>query len=98
MIPKSKTTELPETLINQLSQTLSKEESKPVEEIPEKKGRESQINFAVPLEIKTKWKVLFAKNNVKMTQGLIFAMEHLIQEIDDGEVILTVGGVMKKRG
>lgn len=97
MIPKSKNTTLPEELVNQLSQTLSKDESKETEIIPEKKGRESQINFAVPLEIKTKWKILFAKSNVKMTQGLIFAMEHLIQEIEDGEVILTVGGVMKKR-
>lgn len=98
MIPKTKTSDLPETLVSQISQTLTKEEPVITEDNIEKKGREGQINFAVPLDIKIKWKVLFAKSNVKMTQGLIFAMEHLIQEIENGEVVLTVGGVMKKRG
>lgn len=96
MIPKTKSTDIPEGLAEQLSQSLTKEEPVLIQTVTEKK-REGQINFSVPLEIKTKWKILFAKSNVKMTQGLIFAMEHLIQEIDDGEVVLTVGGVMKKR-
>lgn len=60
MIPKSKT-ELPESLVNQISQTLAKEEPEDdvVEEV--KKSRQGQINIALPLEVKTKWKVLFAK-------------------------------------
>lgn len=61
-----------------------------------KKDRNGQINICVPSETKTAWKVLFAKNNVNITQGIIFAVEHLKNEIEKGEAVLTVGGVIKK--
>jgi|GEM_PF-4721390 hypothetical protein len=61
-----------------------------------KADRNGQINICVPQETKTDWKVLFAKNNVNITQGIIFAVEHLKNEIEKGEVILTVGGVISK--
>jgi len=61
-----------------------------------KADRNGQINICVPPETKTDWKVLFAKNNVNITQGIIFAVEHLKNEIEKGEVILTVGGVISK--
>lgn len=61
-----------------------------------KTDRNGQINICVPPETKTDWKVLFAKNNVNITQGIIFAVEHLKNEIEKGEVILTVGGVISK--
>ena len=61
-----------------------------------KSDRNGQINICVPQETKTDWKVLFAKNNVNITQGIIFAVEHLKNEIEKGEVILTVGGVISK--
>lgn len=96
MIPKSKNP-LPESLVNQISQTMEAQEAEPEVPAEVKKSRVGQINMAVPLDVKTKWKVLFAKNNIKITQGIMFAMEHLIQEIEDDEVILTVGGVMKKK-
>lgn len=94
MIPKSKV-ELPDTLKEQLTQTLDKTEE--VIEEPKEKGRRGQVNFTVPDNVKVNWKVVCDKNHVTLKQGLTFAMEHLIQEIEDGEVILTVGGVMKKR-
>ncbi len=62
-----------------------------------KKDRDGQINICVPPEIKTQWKLLFTANNVTMTQGIIFAIEHLKHEIDKGDVLLTVGGVIDKR-
>ena len=61
-----------------------------------KNDRNGQINICVPPETKTDWKVLFAKSNVNITQGIIFAVEHLKNEIDKGEVMLTVGGVIQK--
>lgn len=97
MIPKSKT-ELPESLVNQISQTLAKEE--PVEEIvteKPKRDRQGQINFSVPESVKESWKILCVKNHVNLKQGMTFAMEHLIHEIEDGEAVLTVAGVVKKR-
>lgn len=62
-----------------------------------KNDRNGQINICVPPETKIDWKVLFAKNNVNITQGIIFAVEHLKNEIENGEVILTVGGVISKK-
>ena len=62
-----------------------------------KQNREGQINICIPPEIKTEWKVLFASCNVNMTQGITFAIEHLKHEIDNGEAILTIGGVISKR-
>lgn len=122
MIPASKKvsfTDVPESLTNQLAQTLTKpeepeiveapetkeafeikEESKPVltQEKPVKKqDREGQINICVPPEVKKEWKILFTKNNLNITKGIIFAIEHLRQEIENDEVVLTVGGVIKKR-
>lgn len=114
MIPASKKvsfTEVPESLTNQISQTLSKVEenenevevkNENVAEITKEKtvkkqDREGQINICVPPEIKKEWKILFTKNNLNMTQGITFAIEHLRQEIDNNEAILTVGGVIKKR-
>ena len=70
------------------------EEPAPVK--PKKNDRNGQINICVPPETKIDWKVLFAKNNVNITQGIIFAVEHLKNEIENGEVMLTVGGVIKK--
>ena len=69
-----------------------------LEEAPKtkKNERNGQINICVPPETKIDWKVLFAKNNVNITQGIIFAVEHLRNEIDKGEVLLTVGGVIPK--
>ena len=61
-----------------------------------KNDRNGQINICVPPETKTDWKVLFAKSNVNITQGIIFAVEHLKNEIEKGEVMLTVGGVIQK--
>lgn len=66
-------------------------------EIKQKKNdRQSQINICLPPEIKKEWKLLFTKNNVNITQGIIFAVEHLKNEIEKGEAVLTVGGVIKK--
>lgn len=62
-----------------------------------KQNREGQINICIPPEIKTEWKVLFASCNVNMTQGITFAIEHLKHEIDNGEAILTIGGVISKK-
>lgn len=90
MIPKSK---VPEKLVEQLSQTLTKEEVV----VEKKRDRQSQVNFSIPDEVKVNWKILCDKNHLQLKQGITFAMEHLIQEIEDGDVILTVGGVMKKR-
>lgn len=61
-----------------------------------KNDRNGQINICVPPETKKEWKVLFAKNNVNITQGIIFAVEHLKNEIEKGEVMLTVGGIIQK--
>lgn len=61
-----------------------------------KQDRNGQINICVPPEIKTAWKLLFTANNVTMTQGIIFAIEHLKHEIDCGEAVLTVGGVISR--
>lgn len=97
MIPKSKT-ELPDTLKQQLVQTLEKEDT--IEDVivePKKRDRQGQINFSVPEDVKEKWKILCVKSHINLKQGITFAMEHLIQEIEDGEMMLTVGGVMKKR-
>lgn len=63
---------------------------------PKRNDRNGQINICVPPETKTDWKVLFTKSNVNITQGIIFAVEHLKNEIERGEVMLTVGGVIKK--
>lgn len=62
-----------------------------------KNDRPGQINICLPPEIKTEWKLLFTKNNVNITQGIIFAVEHLKSEIEKGEAILTVGGVISKK-
>ncbi len=64
---------------------------------PKKNDRPGQINICLPPEIKTEWKLLFTKNNVNITQGIIFAVEHLKNEIEKGEAILTVGGVISKK-
>ena len=69
--------------------------SKPALE-KKKNDRNGQINICIPPEIKTEWKLLFTKNNVNITQGIIFAVEHLRNEIENGNAILTVGGVIKK--
>ena len=104
-------TEVPAGLTNQLSQTFStdeeaeipiKEEIQTVTKVEAAKGskkndRPGQINICIPLEIKTDWKLLFTKNNVNITQGIIFAVEHLKNEIEKGEAILTVGGVISKK-
>lgn len=97
MLPKSNP--LPDTLVEQISNTLTKDDVV-VEEviIPKKRDRQGQINFSIPDDIKVNWKVLCDKNHLTLKQGITFAMEHLIQEIEDGEVLLTIGGVMKKRG
>jgi hypothetical protein len=122
MIPASKKvsfTDVPESLTNQLAQTLTKPEGPEVIETPEvkevveikekpkpapapekavkKQDREGQINICVPPEVKKEWKILFTKNNLNITKGIIFAIEHLRQEIENDEVVLTVGGVIKKR-
>ena len=122
MIPASKKvsfTDVPESLTNQLAQTLTKPEESEVVETPEvkevveikekpkpapalekavkKQDREGQINICVPPEVKKEWKILFTKNNLNITKGIIFAIEHLRQEIENDEVVLTVGGVIKKR-
>ena len=62
-----------------------------------KNDRPGQINICLPPEIKTEWKLLFTKNNVKITKRIIFAVEHLKNEIEKGEAILTVGGVISKK-
>lgn len=96
MIPKKST--VPETLVEQLADTLKPvEEVIPVTEEPKKNYRSSQINFALPDDVKEAWRILCVKSHINLKQGITFAMEHLIQEIEDGEVTLTVGGVMKKR-
>lgn len=122
MIPASKKvsfTDVPESLTNQLAQTLTKPEEPEVVETPDvkevveimetpkpvpapekavkKQDREGQINICVPPEVKKEWKILFTKNNLNITKGIIFAIEHLRQEIENDEVVLTVGGVIKKR-
>ena len=87
-----------------VSNTLEKEVSEEIKTVtksdfpakPKKNDRNGQINICVPPETKTDWKVLFAKNNVNITQGIIFAVEHLKNEIEKGEAVLTVGGVIKK--
>ncbi len=74
-----------------------------IKEIPnekvssKKQDRNGQINICVPPEIKTSWKILFASCNVNMTQGITFAIEHLKQEIENGEVTLSIGGVIQKK-
>lgn len=95
MIPKS-SKDLPEALVDQINLTLTKSEEVIVEG-PKKNYRQAQINFALPEEIKTNWKILCDQNHINLKQGITFAMEHLIQEIENEEVILTIGGVMKKR-
>ena len=122
MIPASKKvsfTDVPESLTNQLAQTLTKPEEPEIVQAPEtkeaveikatpepvqapekpvkKQDREGQINICVPPEVKKEWKILFTKNNLNITKGIIFAIEHLRQEIENDEVVLTVGGVIKKR-
>lgn len=97
MIPKSSSKELPNSLVDQLSQTLTKEEPESRVEQPKKNIRAAQINFALPEDIKTNWKILCDKNHINLKQGITFAMEHLIQEIENDEVLLTIGGVMKKK-
>ena len=62
-----------------------------------KQNREGQINICIPPEIKTEWKVLFASCNVNMTQGITFAIEHLKREIAEGEVTLSIGGVIPRK-
>lgn len=84
---------------NQTISSFENEKIKTVTKSEEKKkkaDRNGQINICVPPETKIEWKVLFAKNNVNITQGIIFAVEHLKNEIEKGESILTVGGVIKK--
>ena len=95
MIPKS-SKDLPEALVDQINSTLTKSEEVIIEE-PKKNYRQVQINFALPEEVKTNWKILCDKNHINLKQGITFAMEHLIQEIENNEFILTIGGVMKKR-
>ena len=60
------------------------------------KNRHGQINICVPSSTKLDWKILFARNSVSITQGIIFAVEHLKDEIERGEAVLTVGGVIRK--
>lgn len=62
----------------------------------QKADRSGQINICVPPETKIEWKMLFAKNKVNIKQGIVFAVEHLKNEIEQGDAVLTVGGVMKK--
>lgn len=80
----------PET---ELIKTVTKSEEK---KSSKKNDRNGQINICVPPETKTAWKLLFTKNNVNITQGIIFAVEHLKNEIESGSAILTVGGVIEK--
>lgn len=61
------------------------------------KQKEIQINMKLPANVKTKWKKFFVENNLNITQGIIFAVENLIQEVNDGEATLTIGGVYKKK-
>lgn len=61
------------------------------------KAKEEQINFKIPQDVKLKWKKFFIENNINITQGIIFAVENLIQEVADGESTLTIGGVYKKK-
>lgn len=68
----------------------------PVIEKPVKQ-KEEQINFKLPQDVKIKWKKFFIENNINITQGIIFAVENLIQEVTDGEATLTMGGVYKKK-
>ena len=95
MIPKS-SKDLPDALVDQINSTLTKSEEVIIEE-SKKNYRQAQINFALPEEVKTNWKILCDKNHINLKQGITFAMEHLIQEIENDEVMLTIGGVMKKR-
>ena len=83
-----------ETPVTEIKTVTKSEEPAPVK--TKKNDRNGQINICVPPETKTDWKILFAKSNVNITQGIIFAVEHLKNEIEKGEVMLTVGGVIKK--
>lgn len=80
----------------ELIKTVTKTEEKAAS-TTKKNDRPGQINICLPPEIKTEWKLLFTKNNVNITQGIIFAVEHLKNEIENGEAILTVGGVISKK-
>ncbi len=73
------------------------EKSEAAKSASKKNDRPGQINICLPPEIKTEWKLLFTKNNVNITQGIIFAVEHLKNEIESGQAILTVGGVISKK-
>ncbi len=73
------------------------EKSETTKSAGKKNDRPGQINICLPPEIKTEWKLLFTKNNVNITQGIIFAVEHLKNEIESGQAILTVGGVISKK-
>ena len=73
-----------------VSAIIEENRSKPTLE-KKKNDRNGQINICIPPEIKTEWKLLFTKNNVNITQGIIFAVEHLRNEIENGNAILTVG-------
>jgi hypothetical protein len=92
--PPSVPADKKEAPVAEVKTVTKKDEPAPVK--PKKNDRNGQINICVPPETKTDWKVLFAKSNVNITQGIIFAVEHLKNEIEKGEVMLTVGGVIKK--
>ena len=92
--PPSAPIEKKEAAAPEIKTVTKTEEPAPVK--AKKNDRNGQINICVPPETKTDWKILFAKSNVNITQGIIFAVEHLKNEIEKGEVMLTVGGVIKK--
>ena len=93
-IPPSVSAEKKEAAVPEIKTVTKSGESALVK--TKKNDRNGQINICVPPETKTDWKVLFAKSNVNITQGIIFAVEHLKNEIEKGEVMLTVGGVIQK--
>lgn len=77
--------------------TVASEESKTDVEKKPAKQKEEQINIKLPADVKIKWRKFFMDSNINITQGIIFAVENLIKEVDEGETTLTRGGVYKKK-
>lgn len=93
MLPKSKvaTSTVPQELANQIQDTLTDGNTVTSGIIPKK----SQINMNLPKAVKEEWKALFAAKSVTLTQGISFAVEHLKEELQHGDVVLTIGGITR---
>jgi len=93
MIPAKKNqSAVNDGLKNQLEMTLGIKKDEP-KALSGDKGR---ICIRVPSETKKEWEDLFNSKGISMTQGLLYAMGHLIDDLKRNAAELSISGVTRR--